>query len=178
MRQSGEHEKVIALALHIDIRARHTFALRAYDIAVTTIAALKKVPARGRDELRMVILFGLTPASFPLANHLQWEEGPVRYHNAIVTRRQEKTQIPQASSTLYLLRVVTVVTSVTIVPKSSRSDSASWVLVKDCPVAFPSYEGRKPEPRVSDNACEGKNAPSTFTGINFQICSFGVHAIT
>ena len=35
----------------------------------------------------------------------------------------EQTETPQASSTRYFLRVVTVVTSVTIVPKSSRSDS-------------------------------------------------------
>jgi len=37
--------------------------------------------------------------------------------------RRDQGKVPHASSTLYLLRVVTVVTSVTIVPKSSRLDS-------------------------------------------------------
>jgi hypothetical protein len=40
--------------------------------------------------------------------------------------------------------------------------------VEDCPVALPLYEGGDPEPRVSDNDCEGVTAPSIFTGINFQ----------
>ena len=40
------------------------------------------------------------------------------------TTHERKTATPQASSTRYLLRVVTTVTSVTTVPNSSRSDSA------------------------------------------------------
>jgi len=73
----------------------------------------------------------------------------------------ERTIEPQVSSTRYLLRVVMVVTSVTIVPKSSRSDSARWVRVEDCPIGSPSYEGGNSCPPVSFN--------SIFTGINFHI---------
>jgi len=71
---------------------------------------------------------------------------------------------PQASSTRYLLRVVTVVTSVTMVPKSSRSDSARWVRVEDCPVPSPSYEGEFSCPAVSFG-----ERGSILTGINFHI---------
>ena len=61
----------------------------------------------------------------------------------------------QASSTRYLLRVVIVVTSVTIVPRSSRSDSSvCWARVADCPAEPTSYEGREPRPSVSDDECE------------------------
>ena len=62
-----------------------------------------------------------------------------------------------------------VVVSVTIVPKSSRSDSACRVRVEDGPVVSSSYEGRDPEPGVSDEGWKGVNPPSTFTGISFQI---------
>lgn len=83
-----------------------------------------------------------------------------------------KTKQLQASSTRYFLRVVTVVvvtvTSLTIVPNSSCSDSVCWVRVVNSPAVSPSYRGGELEPRISDNSCEGVDAPSTFTGINFQ----------
>ena len=79
----------------------------------------------------------------------------------------------QASSTRYLLRLVTVVvvtvTSFTIVPSSSCSDSTCSARVADCPAASPSYGGRELEPRVVDDECEGVNVPSTSAGINFQV---------
>ena len=80
----------------------------------------------------------------------------------------------QASSTRYLLRVVTtvlvVVISVTIVPKSSRSDSKCRVArAEDCPAVSSPYEGREPAPNVSDGDCGGVNMSSIFTGINFQM---------
>jgi hypothetical protein len=79
------------------------------------------------------------------------------------------TETPQASSTRYFLRVVTivVVTSVITVPKSSRS--VCCARVEDCRVCPSSYEGREPEPSVSDDDTEGVSRPSTFTGINFQM---------
>jgi len=74
------------------------------------------------------------------------------------------------SSVQYLLRVVTVVTSVTIVPRSPRSGSACLAREEDCPaVASSSYGGREPEPSVSDNCCECFGVLSTSTGIGFQI---------
>jgi hypothetical protein len=79
------------------------------------------------------------------------------------------TEAPQASSTRYFLRVVTttVVSSVTTVPKSSCS--VCCARVEDCRVSPSSYEGREPEPSVSDDDIEGVSRPSTFTGINFQL---------
>ena len=82
-------------------------------------------------------------------------------------RTKNKTETPQASSTRYLLRVIVI--SVTIVPRSSRSDSACWERVEDCPIPSPSYEGRESKPTVSSNNCEGTDTPSTFTGISLQI---------
>ena len=73
--------------------------------------------------------------------------------------------------------MVTVVTSVTIVPKSSRSDSIFGV-AEDCPVASPSYEGREPRPSVPDDGREGLNALSTLTGISFQILLGDVTALS
>ena len=78
----------------------------------------------------------------------------------------ETTEPLQASSTRYLLRVV--ITSVTIVPKSSRSDSVCWIW-EDCPVALLLYEGRGSGPSVSNDGVKASSKFSTFTGINFQI---------
>ena len=59
-----------------------------------------------------------------------------------------------------------VVTSVTIVPNSSCSNS---VRVEDCRVSPSSYEGRVSKPGVSDDELEGNGVPWAFTGINFQM---------
>ena len=86
------------------------------------------------------------------------------YHTMLALHAERTIEPTQASSTLYLLRVVTVVTLVTIVPKSSRLDSARWVRVEDCPVSSPSYGGGNPCSPVSFG-----ERGSTFTGINFHI---------
>jgi len=62
-----------------------------------------------------------------------------------------------------------VVTSVTIVPRSPRSDSVRWAQVQCCPVVSPLYEGRESEPgdrKVVD-------VPPVSTRINFQITQVG-----
>ena len=62
-----------------------------------------------------------------------------------------------------------VVTSVTIVPKSSRWDSVCWTRAEDCPVTSPPYGGRVPKSTVPDDDFGGVNTLSTPTGISLQI---------
>jgi hypothetical protein len=83
---------------------------------------------------------------------------------------KEQSETPQASSTLYVLRVVMMVTLVAIVPKSSRSDSTRSVWVEDCR-ATPLYNGGEPESsEVLSDESKGVNTPLTFAGTNLHIC--------
>jgi len=66
-----------------------------------------------------------------------------RRRPTMLTLHADRTERIQAPSARGILRVVTV-TSFTIVPKSSHSDSTRWVQVEDCPVASLSYGGGIP----------------------------------
>ena len=74
----------------------------------------------------------------------------------------------QASATRYFLRVVTIVTSVTVVPSSSCSADSTCLVWEDSPVMSTSFEGMEPE-SVPVGDCKVRNGPSTFTGIRLQI---------
>lgn len=65
--------------------------------------------------------------------------------------------------------VVTTVTSLTIVPNSSCSDSTRWAWMEGGPGALPSYGGRGAESNAPEDDREDADASSTFTGISLHI---------
>ena len=119
-----------------------------------------------------VLLSTWTLAHPPLRSTTRWRpvgDGDDKGSFTMQILFTDRTINAQASSTRYLLRVVTTVTSFTIVPNSSCSNSACRARAEDCLVPSPSYKGRGPEPRFSENGGEGMNVLSIFTGISFQI---------
>ena len=106
-------------------------------------------------------------ASFLFPNRSAGTRGVTSVKGLFTIYADRMTRTPQTSCTRYFLRVIVI--SVTTVPKSSRSYSACWLRLEDRPVTSSSYEGREPEPSVSDSGREGADVPSIFTGINFHI---------
>lgn len=146
--------------------------LRVHGIAPIEITTPKITGSgRLRDRERYCYLasctgeFSISKAPPCGANKNRVREWIVCNANIIYTDR-----IMETPQTRYLLRVVMVVTSVAIVPKSPYSYSVYRALVKDCPVSFPLYGGRESEPTDSDNDFGGLDMPSIFTGINLHIC--------
>ena len=92
MRQRGEHEQATALVLRTDIRARHTFGLRVYDIVATTAAGLKKYHVTNYKWLSGLTMTYTTVGSL-LLNHLlavPTRRNSVRDYNVTVTCEQGK----------------------------------------------------------------------------------------
>ena len=85
-----------------------------------------------------------------------------------LSQRKQTPRIAHESSTRYFFLVVTVVTSMTVVPKPSSPVSVvRWEQVEQRFPVSASYGGAEPESLEDEDGCEAKS--STLTGISSQI---------
>jgi len=93
-------------------------------IVAITVTAPESINLR--DEKLSTFSSRFSVSKVPPGGSVDCGKDHQRNYTTLIYTQTQQTETPQASSTRYLLRVVTVlvVISVTIVPKSSLSDSA------------------------------------------------------